>query len=202
MQAYLQYRRMGHAVCKRLDTWESGLAEVGDGIQSKGNTSSDITTQRARAQPALPGIEVRHGEDSNEKDSNSLVFLVGWEDESDTLNPRNYGITVRTFATVVVSSLAFIVSASSSILAGVVPQNSAAFGVSDMVASMATGLFLLGFAAGSLISGPLSEVLGRNAIYTSSLTVFMIFTMASGLAPNIGAHWCSDFLLGSSDALH
>ena len=50
-----------------------------------------------------------------------------------------------------------------------------------------SGLYLLGFAAGSLVSGPLSEILGRNLIYTGSLTLFMIFIMASSLAPNIGA---------------
>ncbi|KAH8434317.1 uncharacterized protein LDX57_011964 [Aspergillus melleus] len=84
----------------------------------------------------------------------------------------------RAFTTIKISSLAFIISASSSILAGGIPRNSAAFGVSEVVASIATGLFLLGFTTGSLISSPLSEVLGRNLVYVASVTAFMIFTFA------------------------
>ncbi|XHG01691.1 hypothetical protein AWENTII_005060 [Aspergillus wentii] len=92
--------------------------------------------------------------------------------------------------------MAFIVGAASSIESGVLPQNSAAFGVSEVVASLATGLYLLGFAAGSLVSGPLSEILGRNVVYAGSLTLFMIFVMATGLAPNIGAQLAFRFLAG------
>lgn len=58
------------------------------------------------------------------------------------------------------------------------------------------GLYLLGFAAGSLVSGPLSEILGRNAVYAGSLTLFMIFIMGSALAPNIGAQLAFRFLAG------
>lgn len=59
-----------------------------------------------------------------------------------------------------------------------------------------TGLYLLGFAAGSLVSGPLSEILGRNLVYTGSLTLFMIFVLGSALAPNIGAQLAFRFLAG------
>jgi len=47
-----------------------------------------------------------------------------------------------------------------------------------------------------LVSGPLSEILGRNVVYVGSLTLFMIFIMASGLAPNIGAQLAFRFLAG------
>jgi MFS family permease len=60
----------------------------------------------------------------------------------------------------------------------------------------ALALYLLGFAAGSLVSGPLSEILGRNVVYTASLTLFMIFIMGSALAPNLGAQLVFRFLAG------
>ncbi|KAE8162994.1 MFS general substrate transporter [Aspergillus tamarii] len=112
------------------------------------------------------------------------------------MNPRNYSMTTRITATLIVSALAFAVGAASSIESAVIPQNAAAFNVSEVVASLATGVYLLGFAAGSLVSGPLSEILGRNAVYIGSLTLFMIFIMASGLAPNIGAQLAFRFLAG------
>lgn len=54
----------------------------------------------------------------------------------------------------------------------------------------------MGFAFGSLFSGPLSEIVGRNIVYTGSLTLFMIFIMGSALAPNIGAQLAFRFLAG------
>ncbi|KAE8148890.1 major facilitator superfamily domain-containing protein [Aspergillus avenaceus] len=112
------------------------------------------------------------------------------------MNPRNYSTATRITATLIVSVLAFAVGAASSIESAVLPQNAAAFHVSEVVASLATGVYLLGFAAGSLVSGPLSEIVGRNAVYIGSLTLFMIFIMASGLAPNIGAQLAFRFLAG------
>jgi MFS family permease len=58
------------------------------------------------------------------------------------------------------------------------------------------GTYLFGFAVGSLFSGPFSEIFGRNAVYGGSLILFSIFTMASGLAPNIGAQLAFRFLAG------
>ncbi|KAE8323078.1 major facilitator superfamily domain-containing protein [Aspergillus sergii] len=97
-------------------------------------------------------------------------------------------------ATLIVSALAFVVSAASSIESAVLRRKSSAYNVSEVVASLATGIFLLGFAAGSLVSGPLSEILGRNIVHTGSTSLFMVFIMASGLAPNMGAQLAFRFL--------
>lgn len=58
------------------------------------------------------------------------------------------------------------------------------------------GIYLVGFGLGSLIAGPFSETFGRNAVYMGSLFIFMIWIMASGLAPNIGAQIAFRFLAG------
>jgi MFS family permease len=55
---------------------------------------------------------------------------------------------------------------------------------------------LLGSAAGSLITGPFSETFGRNPVYIGTMFFFMIFTMASGLSPNIGAQLTFRFFAG------
>ncbi|KAJ5538528.1 hypothetical protein N7494_008007 [Penicillium frequentans] len=143
----------------------------------------------------LPGIEVRsHVDDSSDRPSR--VFVVGWDGVNDPQHPRNYSLARRLTATLIVSALGFIVGAASSINSGVLPQNNAAFGISDVVGSLVDGLYLLGFAFGSLFSGPLSEILGRNLVYIGSLTLFMIFVMGSALAPNIGAQLAFRFLAG------
>ncbi|KAF7590190.1 hypothetical protein BBP40_003164 [Aspergillus hancockii] len=200
MQSYLQYRRIGQAVRRQLaDHPEWGRSTHGEIIDSSGNTSENDETgweKRPELRPFSqpPGIQRKEITDSN--GTPSAVFLVSWEHDQDPMNPRNYSTTSRVTATLIVSALAFAVGAASSIESAVLPQNAAAFNVSEVVASLATGLYLLGFAAGSLVSGPLSEILGRNAVYIGSLTLFMIFIMASGLAPNIGAQLVFRFLAG------
>ncbi|KAE8354010.1 major facilitator superfamily domain-containing protein [Aspergillus coremiiformis] len=199
MQSNLQYRRIGHAVRKQL----AGRAEWGCGAQGESKDTSGHTSanddagwgQRPGSPLALPpGVQKRNITDSN--GTPSSVFLVGWEQDEDPMNPHNYSLATRITATLIVSALAFAVGAASSIESAVIPQNSAAFHVSEVVASLATGVYLLGFATGSLVSGPLSEILGRNAVYIGSLSLFMVFIMASGLAPNIGAQLAFRFLAG------
>ncbi|KAB8201350.1 major facilitator superfamily domain-containing protein [Aspergillus parasiticus] len=200
MQSYLQYRRIGQAVRKQFaDHPEWGQRVQGESKDTSGNTSENDETvweKRSESRPLAlpPGVQRRDITDSS--GTPSSVFLVSWEQDQDPMNPRNYSLTARITATLIVSALAFAVGAASSIESAVIPQNAAAFNVSEVVASLATGLYLLGFAAGSLVSGPLSEILGRNAVYIGSLTLFMIFIMASGLAPNIGAQLAFRFLAG------
>ncbi|KAJ5336566.1 uncharacterized protein N7506_004588 [Penicillium brevicompactum] len=143
---------------------------------------------------SLAGIDIQKQLDSS--NPNAHVFVVGWESDDDPLNPRNFSYTRRMVATLLVTALAFIVGAASAIESGVLPQITETYGVSEVVGSLVTGVYLLGFAAGSLVSGPLSEILGRNAVYAGSLTLFMIFIMGSALAPNIGAQLAFRFLAG------
>ncbi|KAL4904931.1 hypothetical protein BDW74DRAFT_168103 [Aspergillus multicolor] len=199
MQSYLQYRRIGQAVRKQLSEhpeWTSNaqLRSKDLSVAHRNNEVVDDKPSRLRPLSLPPGVKQHEITDSN--GAPSTVFVVGWDHHKDPADPHNYTLVTRITATLIVSALGFAVGAASSIESAVLPQNSAAFGVSEVVASLATGIYLLGFAAGSLVSGPLSEILGRNAVYLGSLTLFMIFIMASGLAPNIGAQLAFRFLAG------
>ncbi|KAL3495271.1 major facilitator superfamily domain-containing protein [Aspergillus germanicus] len=199
MQSYLQYRRIGQSVRKQFSEhpeWAGQKIESNDVTADNGEFSETDPEKRSQLRPFSlpPGVTRREIVGTNV--SNETLFIVGWEHDNDPANPHNYSMTSRVAATLIVSVLAFAVGAASSIESAVLPQNSAAFGVSEVVASLVTGIYLLGFAAGSLVSGPLSEILGRNAVYIGSLTLFMIFIMASGLAPNIGAQLAFRFLAG------
>jgi len=54
----------------------------------------------------------------------------------------------------------------------------------------------MGFAFGSLFVGSFSETFGRNLVYIPTMVVFMLFIMASALAPNFGAVITFRFLAG------
>lgn len=73
-------------------------------------------------------------------------------------------------------------------------QATANFGVSEVTESLATGIFLIGVGVGALFAGQVSETVGRNPVYIATLSLYMIFIMASALAPNIGAQLAFRFI--------
>ncbi|KAJ5118693.1 hypothetical protein N7448_010400 [Penicillium atrosanguineum] len=214
MQSYLQYRRLGNVVRSQLEN-ASPVKEAPTPTDSEIDPAAnpDQISQHDLAPRQSPlarraswgssrtalafsiaGIDVK--KQSESADQPAHLFIVGWDGPNDPQNPLNYSFASKLTATLLVSALGWIVGAASSINSGVLTQNTEAFHVSEVVGSLVTGLYLLGFAAGSLVSGPLSEILGRNAVYAGSLTLFMIFVMGSALAPNIGAQLAFRFLAG------
>jgi len=162
-------------------------------------TVSRITTRTQRSGPTLghafTGIHVRD-RTTKEGDKGAIVFVVGYQGPDDPLNPHNWPHTTRVLCTLAIASVGFVVGFASAIDSAALPQAAADFGVSPVVESMATALYLIGFGVGSLFAGPLSETLGRNPVYVVSLGVYMVFIMASALAPKIGAQLAFRFLAG------
>lgn len=97
---------------------------------------------------------------------------------------------------ITVASVGWIVGFASNIDSAALPQAAAEYGVSKVTESLGTGLFLIGFGCGALLAGPISETVGRNPVYTATLSLYMIFIVASGLAPNIGTQLAFRFLAG------
>ncbi|KAL1632766.1 hypothetical protein SLS58_011329 [Diplodia intermedia] len=161
-------------------------------------------TARAALGHSLTGIEARDRRTHEGK--GEQVFVVGWEGESDPLNPRNWSTPKRVGVTLQISAVAFAVCAASSIDAAILPQGAAEFGVSEVAETLATGrdyhepvgMFLIGFGCGALVAGPFSETFGRTIVYMGSLAIYSIWIMAAGLAPNFGAQIVFRFLAGCS----
>lgn len=120
-----------------------------DGIDSEilGPGQADIMARtrtrfsaRTALGHALNGIHARDRKTHEGK--GSLVFVVNWDGERDPLNPRNISIPTRIWLTLIVSAIAFVMTAASSIDTAILPQASAEFGVSDVVESLAaTGMY-------------------------------------------------------------
>ncbi|OJJ47513.1 hypothetical protein ASPZODRAFT_131020 [Penicilliopsis zonata CBS 506.65] len=64
------------------------------------------------------------------------------------------------------------------------------------VALTLPGIYLFGYGLGGMITGPFSEVFGRNPIYIFSLTMLCLFEMGSGLSSTIGTHIACRFVSG------
>ena len=95
-----------------------------------------------------------------------------------------------------IAFIGWIVGFASSVDSAALMQAKADFGVSEVTESLATGIFLIGFGVGALFAGPVSETIGRNPVYIATLLLYMIFIMASALAPNIGAQLAFRFIAG------
>ncbi|TGO12658.1 hypothetical protein BTUL_0084g00160 [Botrytis tulipae] len=124
------------------------------------------------------------------------VFVVGYEGPKDHMNPHNWSLCRRGFCTIMIASIGFIVGFASSIDSAALTQAAEDFGVSEVAESLATGLFLVGFGLGALFAGPISETIGRNPVYISTLFIYMIWIMASALAPNLATQLIFRFLAG------
>ncbi|ESZ98961.1 hypothetical protein SBOR_0619 [Sclerotinia borealis F-4128] len=147
------------------------------------------TKSKGKSTESDPGKEKGEGE-------RETVFVVGYESEKDAMNPHNWSLLRRGFCTIMIASIGFVVGFASSIDSAALKQAAEEFGVSEVAESLATGLFLVGFGFGALFAGPISETIGRNPVYIATLFIYMIWIMASALAPNLAAQLIFRFLAG------
>lgn len=160
---------------------------------------SRVATARSigtRLGVALTGIAVRDRRTNEGGTDAGKVFVVAFEGDKDPSKPHNWSTPRRLFATAMVALIGFVVGAAASIDSPATHRIAEEFDVGDVVGILATGLFLIGFGVGALFAGPLSETLGRNPVYIITLTIYMIFIMASGLAKNIQQQLVFRFLAG------
>lgn len=203
-QAMVATNRPQEEVEPRYQPSESDREEDngnGDGLAGQHRESnaslSQLTTQvteGTRLGRRMTGINVRRRNTREGGDGN--VFVVGYEGDDDPLDPHNWSFATRLKCTFILAAIGCVVGVASSIDSSAIPEAAREFGVSEVVASLGTGLFLIGFGAGALIAGPFSETVGRNPVYIGTLVLYMIFIMAAGLAPNLGAWLAFRFIAG------
>nr|POE69095.1 putative efflux pump kojt [Quercus suber] len=183
---------------------ESPASDAGDdGDQDEAGLDEQRTLSRVSTQKSsgtglgnvLTGVDVRRRTTGEGGSGN--VFVVDWQGPDDPNSPHNWSsASQRVPCTILVAAIGCVVGIASAIDSSALRQASEEFGVSEVVESMATGLYLIGFGFGALFAGPFSETFGRNPVYFVTMGIYMIFIMASGLAPNIGAQLAFRFLAG------
>ncbi|KAH8660417.1 major facilitator superfamily domain-containing protein [Xylariales sp. PMI_506] len=134
----------------------------------------------------MPGIRVvdsRHG--------------VSWHGDHDELNPMNWPAGKKWRITAVVSLMTFITPLASSMFAPGVTQVMNEFHTTSIIFSeMVVTMYVLGFAIGLLIVGPLSESYGRKPVYLVSCFVFIAFTIACAASSDLSMLITFRFLAG------
>ena len=165
MQSFFQHRKFGQAVQKQLergyarpiyDAEQSnpvhGISErqqhprptsiydVHDTGRDRNDNVGSVHTQNSKRivfDQDLAGIQLRPR--TTVEGRGGQVLVVGWDDENDPQNPRNWSVIYRVLITIIVASISFVVGAASSADAAILPQSATELGVSDVVESLAIG---------------------------------------------------------------
>ncbi|KAI0067660.1 MFS polyamine transporter [Artomyces pyxidatus] len=99
--------------------------------------------------------------------------------------------------TIIVSAFTFISPVSSSMIAPATEQVAEQFGItSTVIIAMTTSVFVLAYAFGPLLLGPLSEVLGRSLVLQLSNMWYFAWNLSCGFAQSKGQLIAFRFLAG------
>ncbi|KAJ3822338.1 major facilitator superfamily domain-containing protein [Lentinula raphanica] len=142
----------------------------------------------------LEEIDIRLDEEKNQLDPN----IVGWYDDNDQDNPKNWSRAKRAFVAFLISLMTFTMYIGSAIYTPSIPGIMEEFNVSLTHATLGLTLYVLGYGIGPMLLSPLQElaVFGRNSIYMASLFLFIIFQIPIFTATNIQTILAFRFITG------
>ena len=139
---------------------------------------------------SLPGVSIQLDHNGEQ------YFRVGWDSADDHFDPRTWPNYRKIFATMTVCAIGLVTTMASAIDAAIITEASQEFHVAEVVESLATGIYLMGFGVGALIASPMSEMVGRYPVYLGTLVIFAAWLLGAALSPNIGSQLAFRFLAG------
>jgi multidrug resistance protein len=123
--------------------------------------------------------------------------IIGWDGPTDPENPMNWKTSKKILNVGLVSFMCFLTPLASSMFAPAVPTVMAEFHSNNLeMASFIVSVFVLGFAFGPVLLGPLSEVWGRLYLYWICNILFVVFTAVCAKSNSIGMLTGFRFLCG------
>ncbi|KAM0812443.1 putative Major facilitator superfamily (MFS) profile domain-containing protein [Seiridium cardinale] len=123
-------------------------------------------------------------------------FTVGWT-HNDPRDPMQFSQTVRWIWTGLVSLANFAVALATSAYTAPSAEVIETFAISELVFELGLSAFILGFAIGPVVWGPLSELHGRRIVFLSTYLAFTLFTAGCAAAPNVEGLVVMRFLAGA-----
>lgn len=122
---------------------------------------------------------------------NSRIYVanvhakVTWDGPNDPANPKNWTYRRKWTVTIVVGAYTFISPISTSIVAPALSSIGAALQIqSEIVLALCLSIFILAYAFGPFLIGPLSEVYGRALVLQLANLFYLVFNTACGFAHN------------------
>jgi len=112
-------------------------------------------------------------------------YVVEYDGPDDPLHPQNWPIKRKIMIGVIEAFTCICSTFSSSIFSAGTRYVAQDFGVSVEVATLSTSLYVLGYAFGPLVWGPLSELRGRKLPIVVAMFGFSIFQVAVAVAKDL-----------------
>ncbi|KAG5927751.1 hypothetical protein E4U42_001838 [Claviceps africana] len=128
--------------------------------------------------------------------TDSDPYMIHWI-PNDPRNPMGFSNFRKWFIIFTSAVATLAVTLVSSAYTGGIKQIMAEFDASQEVATLGVSLFVCGFAVGPLIWGPLSELFGRQVLFTTTYACLTIFSAACAGANNISTLIILRFLAGA-----
>jgi multidrug resistance protein len=147
-----------------------------------------LPTEPRHQSPFLPLIERKPTQTSNlrhtpSRRSTKDPNLVTWESPDDPANPHNWPKHKRWASTLLIAMFAFIAPMASTMVAPALDTIADDFDVqSDIEKFLVMSIFLLAFAIGPFVWGPMSEVFGRVRVMQCANLIFLLFNTLCGFA--------------------
>ncbi|GJC91176.1 cycloheximide resistance protein [Colletotrichum higginsianum] len=114
--------------------------------------------------------------------------IVDFDGPNDPEHPLNWSTTRKTTSIVIVSLTALLSPVGSTISAAAAADIMQHFGTSDeMLGTLVTTIYLLGYAFGPMVIAPLSELYGRAIVFRSCTLLFVVFNVACAVANSFGS---------------
>lgn len=115
---------------------------------------------------------------------------------SATSPKPNASLWFKIFQTILMTLATMWAGVASAVISGANESVSEYFHVSSVVSDLANGMFVIGFALGPCLFGPLSEIKGRKWPLAFGLFVASLFSVQAAAARNIGTLLVGRFLGG------
>ncbi|KAI9735398.1 MAG: hypothetical protein M1818_006404 [Claussenomyces sp. TS43310] len=129
--------------------------------------------------------ELRREEAAEQKEHELDPNVIVFDGPDDPGNPQNWSTLRRGCITVMLGLMTLCVTFASSVFSTATVATAELFDVSEEVMILGTSLFVIGFAVGPLIWGPMSEVFGRKIPLFSGYAIFVIFNIPVAVAQNV-----------------
>lgn len=155
-------------------------------LLQKSQRKEDKTAVAVAAAAATDSDDER--KQQNTEATTSALFvnnIVDWDGPLDPERPRNWS-SRRKACFIAVAALAICnVTFGSSVFAPAIKITTAEFNVSPLVMQLTVALWILGFAAGPLVYGPMSEMLGHQMLLYMGLGGLLVFQIPVAVAENV-----------------
>ncbi|OQD69968.1 hypothetical protein PENDEC_c028G00550 [Penicillium decumbens] len=123
--------------------------------------------------------------------------IVDWDGPDDPENPLNWTAKRKVTATVSIALITLLTPLGSSMFAPGVGQLVVDFKITSIeLSSFVVSVYLLGYCFGPLLIAPVSEIYGRRIVYNVCNILYVIWTIACAVAPEIGSLTVFRFLAG------